>query len=213
MEDGSAIRPPMGKRDVQERGQASEPERGAGLAEAEGNGLEPGPEVLGVEGAAPDGHGEPGDRERLEHDPDLRKREEEEEDLDEDRGVADDLDVDRRELADTGTRCARAAPRTSPMTKAPAIAIAETSSVRRRPARSSSPFSETNDQSKATASDVTASGRQERPREARPLRRSDRTVPLRAHRREIALVVGERSASAAGCSSRTARPGQAAPCS
>ena len=100
MEDGSAIRPPMGKRDVQERGQASEPERGAGLAEAEGNGLEPGPEVLGVEGAAPDRHGEPGDRERLEHDPDLRKREEEEEDLDEDRGVADDLDVDRRELAD-----------------------------------------------------------------------------------------------------------------
>ena len=41
------------------------------------------------------------------------------------------------------------------MTKEPAMAIAETWSVRRRPARSSSPFSVTYDQSKATARVVT----------------------------------------------------------
>ena len=57
------------------------------------------------------------------------------------------------------------------MTKAPAIAIAETSSVRRSPARSSSPLSRTNDQFERTTVEARAlhQGRKERPRVARPL--------------------------------------------
>src|SRR5687767_13353554 len=90
----------------------------------------------------------------------------------------------------TGTRCARAAPSTSPMTKAPAIAIADTSSVRRSPASSSSPLSVTNDQSKAMARAFIGEG-QERPRVTRPLLGSA-VVSLRAHGRDIDLVVGER---------------------
>ena len=66
MEDGSAILPPMGS--VTFRKVASRPKPSAKPASriAEGNSLEPGPEVLGVERTAPDGHGEPGDGERLE---------------------------------------------------------------------------------------------------------------------------------------------------
>ena len=100
IDDGSAIRPPIGSVTLRNVASRPKPSASAGLAVARRHRLEAGAEVLGVEGAAPDHHREPGDRERVEEDPDLREREEEHEDLDEDRRVADDLDVDGRELAD-----------------------------------------------------------------------------------------------------------------
>ena len=102
IEDGSAMRPPIGSVTLRNVAHAAESEREARFAEARGDGLESGAEVLRVEGAAPDHHGEPRDGERLQADPDLRQAVEEEEDLDEDRRVPDHLDVDRRELADDG---------------------------------------------------------------------------------------------------------------
>ena len=180
MEDGSAIRAADGQRDVQEGRETSEAEREARLTEAEGNSLEPGPEVLGVERAAPDGHGEPGDGERLEDDPDLREREEEKEDLDEDRGVSDDLDVDRRELADDRDAVCTCRAQDEPDDEGAGDRDGRDLSVRRRPARSSSPFSVTNDQSKAMARVVTAvrSGAAALCAAAPSIR--DRCAPLRA---------------------------------
>src|SRR5207248_8234820 len=59
----------------------------------------------------------------------------------------------------TGIRCARTAPRISPMANAPAMAIPDTSSVRTRPPSSARQFSERNDQSKERASIRGVSGR------------------------------------------------------
>ncbi len=96
------MRPPIGSVTLSERPDPAEAEREPRFAESHRYGLEPGAEVLRVEGAAPDHHGEPRDGERLQADPDLRQAVVEEEDLDEDRRVPDHLDVDRRELADHG---------------------------------------------------------------------------------------------------------------
>ncbi len=114
IDDGSAIRPPIGQGDVQERRELAEPEREPRFAVAHRHGLEARAEVLRVERSAPDHHGEPGDGERIEPDPDLREREVEHEDLDEDRRVPDRLDVDAGELAHdrdaVGTRGAQDEP-------------------------------------------------------------------------------------------------------
>ena len=102
IDDGSAMRPPIGSVTLRNVAKSAEAERVGGLAVAVGHGLEARAEVLGVERAAPDHHREPGDRERVEADPGLRQREEEHEDLDENRRVPDDLDVGGGELADDG---------------------------------------------------------------------------------------------------------------
>ena len=60
IDEGSAMRPPIGSVTLKKVAQPPEAEREAGLPVAEGHGLEPGAEVLGVERAAPDHHGDPG---------------------------------------------------------------------------------------------------------------------------------------------------------
>ena len=96
IDDGSAIRPPIGSVTLRNVAERPEAERERGLAVAARDGEEAGAEVLAVERAAPDHHREPGDRELVEQDPELGQAVEDQEDLDEDRRVADHLDVDRR---------------------------------------------------------------------------------------------------------------------
>ena len=112
IDDGSAMRPPIGS--VTFRNVASRPNPSAKPASRYRVGTASNPaEVLRVERASPDHHGQPGDRERVESEvdgdsrprtshPQRREPEVEEEDLDEDRRVPDDLDVHRRELAHDG---------------------------------------------------------------------------------------------------------------
>ena len=100
IDDGSAIRPPIGSVTLRNVPKRPEAEGEAGLPVAVRHGQEAGAEVLAVERAAPDRHGQPRVRELVEDDPELRQRVEDHEDLDEDRRVPDHLDVDGRELAD-----------------------------------------------------------------------------------------------------------------
>src|SRR4029079_13144880 len=95
----------------------------------------------------------------------------------------------------TGIRCARAAPSVRPMIDAPAIAMAETVSVRRRASTSSSRLSRANDQTSprndgSSRPTITGAGSEERPRE-RPLFSRGTTRPLRALRRRVAMGVAE----------------------
>src|SRR2546430_2274050 len=80
------------------------PATAAGFAIAVGHRLEAGPEIFRVEGAAPDGEGEPASRKRRQPDVERRLAETEvdEEDLNENRGVPDHLDIDRGELTQDG---------------------------------------------------------------------------------------------------------------
>src|SRR5690242_18639773 len=90
----------------------------------------------------------------------------------------------------TGTRCARAAPSSSPITKEPAIATAETFSVLMKPWTSSSQLTETKAQ-RSSANGITVSQRR-RPA-ARLLLgclRADRLDARRARRRVREVVVG-----------------------
>ena len=90
------------QRHVEEGRQPAEAQGEAGLPIAERHRLEAGAEVLSVERAAPDQHGDPGGGERLQPDVELRQAEEDEEHLHEQRRVPDHLHVDRRQLADHG---------------------------------------------------------------------------------------------------------------
>src|SRR5918995_5870483 len=82
----------------------------------------------------------------------------------------------------TGIRCARAAPRTTPITKAPAIPNADTLSVFRSPSRSSSWFSETNAQ-RSYAARIMAATEERPPRGGRSWSSCGRG--LRAHRGHV----------------------------
>ena len=66
IDDGSAMRPPIGSVTFRNVAISAEPEREARLPVPGRDGLEPGAEVLRVERASPDHHGQPRDRERVE---------------------------------------------------------------------------------------------------------------------------------------------------
>src|SRR5947208_8852436 len=82
----------------------------------------------------------------------------------------------------TGIRCARAAPSTSPTTKAPAIEISETFSVTQRPCRNWSRLSQMKDHSKLA---MTLIGGSEGGRRARPPSQSLPADRLRVRTRRV----------------------------
>ncbi len=119
IDDGNAIRPPIGKRHVQEVLHRPETQRVARLAQSGRHRFEAGAEVLGHERAAPDHEREPGEGVQVDLDAELGQAEVQEEHLDEDRRVADHLDVDRSKLAErAGSGAREPRPRMSPSTYA-----------------------------------------------------------------------------------------------
>src|SRR5215203_1180416 len=107
-------------------------------------------------------------------------------------------------------RCARAAPSTRPMTEAPAIAIADTYSVRTSASKSSSKFSVTADPSNTRITSAPQRGAAA-PRAAAPSLMGGVVASRlrRAHRRRIDAAVAERvlRAQDAPREERDVRPG------
>ena len=208
IDDGSAIRPPIGSVTFRKVASRPEPEREAGLAVARRDGLEAGAEVLRVEGAAPD-------------DTETHATVKGSSTIPSSGSAKKSMKIwtrsaccgsPRRRPRRAGSRRARVradgARGRSPTTAAPTIAMADTLSVRREPARELVGVLGDADQSSRGEHRLGLEVRSGRGR-ARPLSRGP-GVPLRADRgRCLPTGVAERLPGRGTLSRRPTRSARA----